>query len=184
MNGHIYPQIDRHPELIGTYEQRAILLDDRGPLGPDAVPQFVDVTDSAGPGWQPKRAHRGLAVADYDDDGDLDLLITQLDGPPVLLRNDSQVGSWLEVTLEDRKGGIAPIGAEVRIKAGGRAQWRDVAAGDSYMSTHDPRAHFGLGPATVVDELEVRWPDGQKTVLRNVPARQNLCVRQPPAAIP
>ena len=83
MNGHIYPQIDRHPELIGTYEQRAILLDNRGPVGADAVPQFVDVTDSAGPGWQPKRAHRGLAVADYDDDGDLDLLITQLDGPPV-----------------------------------------------------------------------------------------------------
>jgi hypothetical protein len=180
MNGHIYPQIDRHPELIGTYAQRAILLDNRGPLGPDAVPQFVDVTDSAGPGWQPKRAHRGLAVADYDDDGDLDLLITQLDGPPVLLRNDSPVGSWLEVTLEDGKGGIAPIGAEVRIKAGGRSQWRDVAAGDSYMSTHDPRPHFGLGTATVVDELEVKWPDGQKTTLRNVPVRQNLHIKQPP----
>jgi hypothetical protein len=180
VNGHIYPQIDRHPELIGTYAQRAILLDNRGPLGPDAVPQFVDVTDSAGPGFQPKRSHRGLAVADYDDDGDLDLLITQLDGPPVLLRNESRVGSWLEVTLEDKNGGIAPIGAEVRVKAGGRWQWRDVAAGDSYMSTHDPRPHFGLGAATAVDEVEVRWPDGQKTVLHDVPARQNLHVRQPP----
>ena len=179
MNGHIYPQIDRHPELIGTYEQRSILLDNRGPLGPEAVPLFVDVTDAAGPGWQPKRAHRGLAVADYDDDGDLDVLMTRLDGPPVLLRNDSRTGSWLEVTLEDAKGGIAPIGAGVRIKAGGRSQWRDVASGDSYMSTHDPRPHFGLGMATVVDELEVRWPDGRKTVLRNVPARQNLRIKQP-----
>ena len=104
MNGHIYPQIDRHPELIGTYAQQSILLDNRGPLGPDAVPLFVDVTDSAGPGWQPKRAHRGLAVADYDDDGDLDLLITQLDGPPVLLRNDSPVGSWLRGHARGRQG--------------------------------------------------------------------------------
>jgi hypothetical protein len=99
-----------------------------------------------------------------------------------LLRNDSRVGSWLVVTLEDAKGGIAPIGAEVRIKAGGRSQWRDVAAGDSYMSTHDPRPHFGLGPATVVDEIEIRWPGGRKTLLKNVPARQHLRVKQPSAA--
>jgi hypothetical protein len=182
MNGHIYPQIDRHPELIGTYAQRNILLDNRGPLGADAVPHFVDVTDSAGPGWQEVRSSRGLAVADYDDDGDLDLLVTHLDAPPSLLRNESRVGSWLVVTLEDAKGGIAPIGAEVRVKASGRSYWRDVAAGDSYMSTHDPRPHFGLGTATVVDELEVKWPDGQKTLLRNVPARQNLRLKQPPAA--
>ena len=179
VNGHIYPQIDRHPEVIGTYAQRSILLDNRGPLGPGALPQFVDVTDSAGPGFQQARPSRGLAVADYDNDGDLDLLITNLDRPPTLLRNESRTGSWLEVTLEDAQGGIAPIGAEVRISAGGRAQWRDVAAGDSYMSTHDPRPHFGLGTATVVDELEVRWPSGRRTVLKNVPARQNLHVRQP-----
>ena len=178
MNGHIYPQIDRHPELIGTYEQRNILLDNRGPLGKDAVPQFVDVTDSAGPGWQQKRAHRGLAVADFDNDGDLDLLITSLDAPPTLLRNDSRVGAWLEVTLEDAHGGIQPIGAEVRVKAGGRSYWRDVASGDSYMSTHDPRPHFGLGDATVVDEIEVRWPDGTKSLRRNVPVRQDLRIRK------
>lgn len=179
VNGHIYPQIDRHPEVIGTYAQRSILLDNRGPLGPGALPQFVDVTDSAGPGFQRVRPSRGLAVADYDNDGDLDLLITNLDRPPTLLRNESRTGSWLKVTLEDARGGLAPIGAEVRISAGGRAQWRDVAAGDSYMSTHDPRPHFGLGTATVVDELEVRWPNGRRTVLKNVPARQNLHVRQP-----
>jgi hypothetical protein len=180
-NGHIYPQIDRHPEVIGGYAQRNLLLENRGPLGPDAVPQFVDVTDGAGPGFQQVLPSRGLAVADYDNDGDLDLLITNLDAPPTLLRNDSTVGSWLEVTLEDGKGGIAPIGAEVRVTAGGRTQWRDVAAGDSYMSTHDPRPHFGLGAATMVDQVEVRWPDGRKTILNNVPARQNLHVRVPRA---
>jgi hypothetical protein len=178
VNGHIYPQLDRHPELIGTYAQRNILLDNRGPLGKDAVPLFVDVTDSAGPGWQAKRSHRGLAVADYDNDGDLDLLITSLDAPPELLRNDSRVGAWLVVTLEDRKGGIVPIGARVRVNAGGRTHWRDVASGDSYMSSHDPRPHFGLGDAAFADEVEVLWPDGTKSLRTRVPTRQQLRIKQ------
>ncbi len=179
INGHIYPQINQHPELIGRYEQRNLLLDNRGPLGPGSVPRFVDVTDSAGPGWQSLRSHRGLAVADYDNDGDLDLLITSLDAPPTLLRNDSRTsGAWLVVTLEDAKGGIVPIGAEVRVKAGGRSYWRDVASGDSYMCTHDPRPHFGLGDATLADEIEVKWPDGTRSFRKNVPLRQQLRIKQ------
>ena len=82
------------------------------------------------------------------------------------------------MTLEDARGGIAPIGAEVRVKAGGRAYWRDVASGDSYMSTHDPRPHFGLGDATVVDELEVKWPDGTRSLRKKVPVRQNLRIKK------
>ncbi len=179
MNGHIYPQIDRHPELIGGYEQRNILLDNRGPLGPQAVPSFVDVTDSAGPGWQEVYASRGVAVADYDDDGDLDLLVTQLDRPPSLLRNDSETtGAWLTVILEDERGGIASIGAEVRVLAGGRSYWRDVASGDSYMSTHDPRPFFGLGGAKLADEVRVRWPDGTTSLRRNVPLRRQIRIRK------
>ena len=92
-NGHIYPQIDRHPEVIGTYAQRSILLDNRGPLGPGALPQFVDVTDSAGPGFQRVRPSRGLAVADYDNDGDLDLLITNLILWPLLIGTGLSIGA-------------------------------------------------------------------------------------------
>lgn len=176
MNGHIYPQIDRHPELIGTYAQPNLLLENRGP---GAAPLFVDVHDAAGPGFGPPFwSNRGLAVADYDDDGRLDLLITRLDAPPALLRNESRAGSWLLVTLEDAKGGIMPIGAEVRVTAGGRTQWRDVASGDSYMSTHDPRPHFGLGDATTVERVDVRWPDGTHSVRKDVRARQNLRIRK------
>jgi hypothetical protein len=176
MNGHIYPQIDRHPEVIGTYAQPMLLLENRGPA---AVPMFVDVHESAGPGFQaPYFSNRGLAVADYDDDGRLDLLATRLDAPPALLHNESEAGSWLIVICEDEKGNIEPIGTEVRVTAGGRTQWRDIAAGDSYMSTHDPRPHFGLGDATMADEVEVKWPDGTRTVRRNVPARQRLHVRK------
>ena len=175
MNGHIYPQINDHPELIGTYEQRNILLDNRGP---EASPMFVDVTEAAGPGFQQVLSSRGLALADYDDDGDLDMLLTHLDAPPSLLRNDSKVGSWLVVVCEDEKGGIIPIGTEVQVTAGGVTQWRDIASGDSYMSTHDPRPHFGLGELETVDEVVVTWPDKTTSVRKNVSARQFLRIKK------
>ena len=71
-----------------------------------------------------------------------------------------------------------PIGASVTLVAGGRTQRRDVASGDSYLSSHDPRPHFGLGAATIVDRIDVRWPDGTHTVRTNVPARQFLTIRK------
>jgi len=175
MNGHIYPQINEHPELIGTYEQGNLLLENRGK---DATPMFVDRSAEAGSGFAEVRSSRGLAVADYDDDGDLDLLITNLDAPPSLLRNEGRSGSWLVVVCEDERGGIIPIGTEVRVRAGGRTQWRDIASGDSYMSTHDSRPHFGLGDAETVEEVVVTWPDGTKSVREGVPARQLLRVRK------
>jgi len=94
------------------------------------------------------------------------------------LRNETAGGSWLTVVCEDPRGGIAPIGTRVTVRAGGRTQWRDIAAGDSFMSTHDPRPHFGLGTATKADEVDVRWPDGTHTVLRDVAVRQFLKVRK------
>jgi hypothetical protein len=171
-NGHIYPQIDRHPEILGTYRQRNLLLENRDG-------RFVDVTAGAGPGFEVSESSRGLAVGDYDNDGDLDLLITNLDAPPTLLRNDTPGGAWLTIVCEDRHGGTVPVGTTVTVKAGGRTMVRDIAAGDSYLGSHDPRPHFGLGAAESADEVEVRWPDGSRTRLLDVPARQFLRVRQP-----
>jgi len=171
VSGHIYPQVDLHPEFRQTYAQRSLLLENRGGT-------FVDVTSQAGPGFQLVQPGRGLAVGDYDNDGDLDLLITRLDGPPILLRNESRCGSWLTVVCEDEKGPLSKIGTQVTVTVEGRKMTRDVAAGDSYMSTHDPRFHFGLGKAEKAEKVDVRWPDGTHTILENVPARQFLKVRK------
>jgi hypothetical protein len=182
-NGHIYPQIDRHPEVIGTYRQRNLLLENRSVRadtapGAPKEPLFRDATGEAGPGFELLRAHRGLAVGDFDNDGRLDLLITSLDEPPELLHNEGPSGSWLTVICEVPGGTAIPIGTKVTVKAGGRTMTQDIAAGDSYLSTHDPRPHFGLGGAERADEVVVRWPDGTRTVRTNVPARQILVVKK------
>jgi hypothetical protein len=182
-NGHIYPQIDAHAELIGTYRQRNLLLENRSGLvdaaaGAPAEPLFRDATLGAGPGFAIARSHRGLAVGDYDNDGRLDLLVTALDSPPELLHNEGTTGSWLTVACEIPGGTAVPLGTQVTVRAGGRTMVRDIASGDSYLSTHDPRPHFGLGPAEKADEVVVRWPDGTRTVRKDVRARQILTVRK------
>jgi hypothetical protein len=172
-NGHIFPQIDAHSEILGTYRQKNLLMAN---AGRDARPQFLDVTARAGPGFQALQSSRGLATGDYDNDGDLDLLISNLDAPPTLLRNDSPGGAWLTVVCEIPGGPSPPIGTIITLQAGGRVHRRDIASNGSYMSSHDPRPHFGLGAIETVDEVDVRWPDGTHTVRRNVAARQFLHV--------
>jgi ASPIC and UnbV/FG-GAP-like repeat len=118
---------------------------------------------------------RGSAVADYDNDGDLDVAVLPLGRPLVLLENRGAAGSWLEVALEG-----APPGAEVTATLpDGRKLRRELAAGSSYLSSEDPRLHFGLGDANAVSELRVRWPGGEETVIRDVEANQVLEVDAP-----
>jgi enediyne biosynthesis protein E4 len=173
--GHIYPQVDEHPEVGQTYAQTLLLLENRGTV-------FRDVTAAAGPDLAVRRSHRGLVAGDIDNDGDLDLIGTALDQRPFILRNEGPQGAWLTVVLEDERGPISLVGARVTVTAGGRRQIRDVAAGDSFLSTNDPRPHFGLGAAERADRVEVRWPDGSRTVLNDVPARKFLRVRAPTRA--
>ena len=163
-NGHIYPQVDAHPEHREVYRQRCLLLENQ-------EGHFIDATPAAGPGFESTGAYRGLAIGDYDDDGDLDILRTSLDAPPSLLRNESSGGSWITLALRGRWGSV---GATASVTAGGKTQRREVTAGDSFLSSHDPRLHFGLGAAEVIDRIEVRWADGTKTVREKVAPRQIL----------
>ena len=174
-NGHIYPQVDRHPEFGNAYAQRSLLLENSG------QGKFIDATGSAGPGFAPARVSRGLAAGDYDNDGDLDLLISNLDAPPTLLRNDTpRRGSCLTVSLQVPSGHGTAIGAVVTVEAGGRKLTRDLSSSTSYLSAPDPRLHFGLADAKKVDRLEVRWPDGVRQVLTDVAVDRPLTVRKEP----
>jgi hypothetical protein len=118
---------------------------------------------------------RGSAAADYDNDGDLDIAVNAISGQLVLLENRGVVGNWLEVALD----GFHP-GAVVTVKLpDGRELVRDVLAGSSYLSSEDPRAHFGLGAATEVSEVVVVWPGGEETSLSNVAINRLIIVKSP-----
>jgi len=172
MNGHIYPQVDEHAEFGQKYAQRNLLLENVG------GGKFVDATAGAGPGFELMQSSRGLAVGDFDNDGDLDLLISNLDEPPALLRNDSPGGHWLSVDCEAGAGKGPLIGTRVVVHAGALTMWREIASSESFLSVHDSRLHFGLGAATKADLVEIHWPGGKVTRLTDVPAGQFLKVRE------
>jgi hypothetical protein len=122
-----------------------------------------------GPYFLTEGLGRGGAFADYDDDGDLDVLVTHLDGAPVLLRNDLETGNhWVTFSLEARHGHWQALGARVTVEAGGR-RWTQVQhTRAGYLTQSDPRLHFGLGPAERIDRVEVIWPGGGREELTDL----------------
>jgi hypothetical protein len=155
VNGHVYPQIEG-AYTGGTYRQRKLLYRNL------RNGTFSDETSGVGPALVEPRASRGAAFGDYDDDGDLDVIVNDLDGPPMLLRNDggSKAGHWLKLKLVGVKSNRNAVGAKVWLTAGGMTQVDEVRSGDSYLSHSDWRLHFGLGSVTKVDSISVRWPTG------------------------
>jgi hypothetical protein len=118
---------------------------------------------------------RGSALADYDNDGDLDIAINTIGGHLTLLENSGPVANWLAVRFE----GLAPGAVVTAVLPGGQKLVREVLAGSSYLSSEDPRCYFGLGTARQVDQVIVRWPNGQETRLTDISANQLLRVEQP-----
>jgi hypothetical protein len=169
-NGHLYPQVDKHPDHGMTYTQANLLLENTGKGA------FVDASATAGPGFAITQGSHGLAAGDYDNDGDLDLLITNLDEPPVLLRNDSASGAWLTVVCRVPAGGGPLVGTRVTVEAGGRMYAGEISSSGSFMSVHDPRLNFGLGAAEIVDRVEAVWPDGSRTEAFDLPVNRFLTI--------
>jgi len=125
--------------------------------------RFEAAAEVAAPFTRPVEVSRGLALGDVDDDGDLDLLLTQAQGPARLVRNVApRSGHWLSLRAWDPRLNRDTIGARIVVSAGGRQRLGTVATGYSYLSSHDPRAHFGLGQARAVDRVDVVWPGGQR----------------------
>jgi hypothetical protein len=175
VNGHVYPQMDQ--AKLGAsagYRQRKLLYWNRG----DGT--FDEVGARYGAVFTEPRVSRGLAVGDLDDDGRLDVVVNDLDGTPQVLQNVlAASGHWLRVALKGKGRNPDAIGAVVTLKAGPTTQRRLVQSGTSYLSQDDMRRHFGLGAATTVEWLEVRWPDGTTTRRESVAADQTIVVEQP-----
>ena len=151
-NGHVYPDVEKTG--TSTYHQRNLLFRNQG------KGRFSKVTSSAGGGLEIARSSRGAAFGDYDNDGDIDILISNIDDHPTLLRNDTPGGRWITMRLVGVKSNRDGIGAKVTLVAGGRRQVAEVRAGSSYVSNNDIRLHFGLGTEVAVNEVEIRWPSG------------------------
>ncbi len=153
-NGHVYPEIG-DSDLEAGYRQRKVLYRNLG------NGRFADVSLVAGPGILEPAAGRGLAVGDFDNDGDLDVVVNGVNEAPQLLRCDASTGNhWLKVKCVGTKSNRSGIGARVYCTpSGGKRQMDEVRSGGSYFSQSDLRVHFGLGKAEMAD-VEVRWPSG------------------------
>ncbi len=154
-------------------EENILLRNDQGR-------RFIDVSDQLGPDFQEKLVSRGSAAGDYDNDGDLDILVLNLNDRARLLRNEGgNRRNWAMVRLIGTKSNRDAIGARVRLTAGATTQTRLRVSTSGYMSQGDHRIHFGLGNASRIDRLEIRWPSGRVQQLENIGTNQVLTIMEP-----
>jgi enediyne biosynthesis protein E4 len=139
---------------------------------------FVELGDEAGPGIAARHVSRGAAFGDFDNDGDIDVLVMNRSEPPSLLRNDAPKGNhWIKVRLEGTKSNRSAIGSRVLVRYGEKVQAQCVTSQASFLSSNDPRLHFGLGKFTSVD-IEVYWPTGASEKFTKVAADQLVTIRE------
>ena len=171
VTGSVYPEVER---TLPAYPFRTPRLVFRN-LGDG---RFEELIEEAGSGVAAAHTSRGCAFGDFDNDGDVDILVMNMNEPPSLLRNDvSGSGHWLKVLLVGVKSNRSAIGARVTARYGGRTQTQDVSAQSSFYSANDRRLHFGLGDARLAD-LTIRWPNGLTEKIPNVEADHLVVVRE------
>jgi len=171
-NGHVLDNTSLFKSM-SKYAQRNLLLRNEG------HGRFTEVGRQSGPGFALEKVSRTVVTGDIDNDGDLDLLVSNNGQSADLLRNDTEgLGNALRVKLRGRQSNRDGIGALVVATVGSRRLVREVRAGSSYLGQHDVRVHFGLGRASVVDRLDVRWPSGRVDVLKAIASQQDVTVAE------
>ena len=171
-NGHVLDNVARYRSDVAYAEPKLMLRNTGGGM-------LENVSDRLGQDLMRPRVSRGVAAGDFDNDGDVDLLVSNNGGVPQLLRNDGgNTNHWLEILLIGTKSNRDGVGARVKLIAGDLAQYDQRKGGGSYQSAPDPRLHFGLGRQTKVDTLEIKWPSGMVTRLRELPANQIIAVEE------
>jgi hypothetical protein len=171
-NGHVYPEVGQSDDEQG-YKQRKVLYRNL------SNGRFEDVSRQGGPGILVSAAARGCAFGDFDNDGDLDVLINCVNDVPQLLRCDSSTQSnWLKVKTVGTRSNRSGIGAKIRcVSSDGVIQVDEVRSGGSYLSQNDLRVHFGLGTSQTAD-LEIRWPSGHVDRVSGIKANQVITIKE------
>jgi len=178
VSGHVYPQVDTLPSGGGYRQPKLLQLNQK-----DGT--LCDASEQAGPALQEKRVSRGLAVADLFNDGNMDVVVGDLDGSPMILRNHGVPGQhWVSFELAGTKSNRLALNARIKIVAGGMTQTQEIHSGGSYLSQNDLRVHFGLGPAEKITSVEIRWPSGKVENLRELAADHFYSVLEGAGIVP
>jgi hypothetical protein len=175
-NGHVTDNVELYDSQL-TYKQPDLLYENIG------GGRFRDVSAAAGPAFRIKHVGRGSAIADFDNDGDLDIVIANCGERPLLFRNEGgNRKHWIQIRARGRESNRFGYGVKVRVTAGGRTQYREINPAGSYLSTGDVRLHIGLGSETAAESIEIAWPSGKQQTLENVPADKPLLIDEANAA--
>jgi hypothetical protein len=164
VNGHVYPQMDQ-TSSGARYKQSKLLFINKG----DGT--FCNATQQGGTALSELRVSRGAAFGDIDNDGNVDIVVEDLDSSPMILKNSGdKTNRWITLELAAKQGNPLAIGARIRVTTGKIVQTEEIRSGSSYLSQNDLRVHFGLGKATKVDSLEIRWNSGKVETIKDVSA--------------
>ncbi len=171
-NGHVYPEVEQ--ATPGTHYKQINSL-----FHNESGGKFAEVSKTSGDGFQIPHAARGVAFADFDNDGFVDVVVANNGDPPLLLHNSGGNGNnFLNFKLIGNKSNRDAMGARIRVVSGTTSQIREIAGAGSYLSQSDLRANFGVGKAKRVEVVEISWPSGRKQIFKDVEANNFYLVEE------